>query len=59
MPDEDQLNSLEKEALYSQIKHFGQCPVQLFPGSAGYTGHPGKMVRILQMQSEDATQLQA
>ena len=61
MPDEEQLNSLEKEALYSQIKHFGQCPVQLFPGSQGYTGHPGKLVKLLKIctnEQEGHMQLQ-
>ena len=48
----DDLSPLEKEGLQSQLKFFGQCPVQLFSeqvhiGQDHYVSHPQKFVRIV------------
>ena len=40
-------NPLQLEALTSQIRHFGQCPKQLFPSSP----HPMRLVRTISISN--------
>lgn len=55
MPESvEELNPLELEALQSQIRYFGQCPVQIFCSNMQGLGHPQKHVRTLNLMPERA-----
>ena len=43
----EELNPLEIEGIHSQIRFFGQCPIQLFGSSPQGLGHPHRHVRIV------------
>ena len=48
MPDNvEDLSPLELDALQSQIRYFGQCPVQIFYSNPQGLGHPQKHVRTI------------
>ena len=48
----EDLSPLELDALQSQIRYFGQCPVQIFCSNAQGLGHAQKHVRTLNLMPE-------
>ena len=36
----EDMSPLEQDAMRSQIRYFGQCPVVVFPASPAGLGHP-------------------
>ena len=50
----EDLNLLEVEALQSQFKYFGQCPIQVFsPRDQAGLGHPQRQVRVIKTIAEE------
>ena len=50
----DELSPMEIEGLHSQIRFFGQCPVQLFNSSPQGLGHPQRQVRLINTVATDS-----